>query len=37
VTFTVQDVAHATFAYQAADNADPDGDSDGTAISVNKP
>ena len=37
VTFTVDGVTHATLTYQAADNADPDGDSDGTTITVNKP
>jgi serine protease AprX len=36
-TFTVVDVTHASLAYEAADNADPDGDSDGTSISVNRP
>jgi hypothetical protein len=37
VTLTVEDVTHPTLAYDAAANADPDGDSDGTAITVNKP
>jgi hypothetical protein len=37
ITFTVDNVTHATFTYQGADNHDPDGDSDGTAITVNKP
>ncbi len=37
VTFTVQDVAHPAFVYQPADNADPDGDSDGTSITVSRP
>ena len=36
-TFTVDGVTHATLTYQAADNADPDGDSDGTTITVSKP
>jgi len=36
-TFTVDDVAHATLTYQPADNHDPDGDSDGTTITVNRP
>jgi hypothetical protein len=34
VTFTVDDVTHATLSYSAADNHDPDGDSDGTSITV---
>ena len=37
VTFTVTDVSHASLAYQAADNSDPDGDSDGSSITVSKP
>ena len=37
VTFTVTDVAHATYSYTSPDNHDPDGDSNGTAITVNKP
>ncbi len=37
VTFTVEDVTHASLAYDAAANHDPDGDSDGTVIVVNKP
>jgi len=37
ITFRVDDVTHATLTYAAADNYDPDGDSDGTTISVNKP
>jgi hypothetical protein len=37
VTFTVTDVSHASLAYQAADNADPDGDSNGMSIMLNKP
>jgi serine protease AprX len=36
-TFTVSNVSHAALAYQPADNADPDGDSDGTAITVLRP
>jgi PKD repeat protein len=36
VTFTVDTVSHATFTYQASDNHDPDGDSDGTSIVVFK-
>jgi hypothetical protein len=37
LTFTVTGISHATFVYDAADNADPDGDSDGTTITINKP
>jgi hypothetical protein len=37
LTFTVDDVIHDSLTYQAADNSDPDGDSDGTTITVNKP
>lgn len=37
VTLTVSDVTHATLTYQSAANADPDGDSNGTTITVNKP
>lgn len=37
ITFVVTDVSHASLAYSSADNHDPDGDSDGTTISVNKP
>jgi hypothetical protein len=37
LTFTVDDVAHATHTYQPVDNTDPDGDSDGTTITVSKP
>ncbi|PWB74001.1 MAG: hypothetical protein C3F07_08595, partial [Anaerolineales bacterium] len=37
VLFTVTDVAHAMYAYASADNHDPDGDSNGTLITVNKP
>ncbi|HUG41924.1 MAG TPA: hypothetical protein VMM12_15750 [Longimicrobiales bacterium] len=37
VTFTVDDVAHATLTYDASANHDPDGDSDGTSIMVAKP
>jgi hypothetical protein len=37
VTFTVEDVSHAALTYDSAGNADPDGDSDGTTIMVNKP
>lgn len=37
VTFTVTNVSAAGFAYNPAANADPDGDSNGTTIVVNKP
>ena len=37
LTFRVDDVIHDSLTYQAADNSDPDGDSDGTTITVNKP
>jgi hypothetical protein len=37
VTFSVDDVTHAVDTYSAADNHDPDGDSDGTTIVVLKP
>ena len=37
VTFTVDDVTHGTLGYDASANSDPDGDSDGTSISVLKP
>jgi beta-lactamase superfamily II metal-dependent hydrolase len=36
-TFTVTDVTHATYTYTSGDNHDPDGDSNGTAITVTKP
>lgn len=36
-TFTVNNVTHSTLTYQPADNHDPDGDSDGTSISISKP
>jgi PKD repeat protein len=36
VTFTVTGVTHASMTYRAADNHDPDGDSNGTSITVNK-
>ena len=32
VTFTVDSVAHGSFAYHPGENHDPDGDSDGTTI-----
>ncbi|MGE5156315.1 MAG: hypothetical protein ACM3JP_02340 [Betaproteobacteria bacterium] len=37
VTFSVTGVDQATLAYDATQNADPDGDSNGTAISITKP
>jgi hypothetical protein len=37
VTFSVSNVTSGVGAYAAADNHDPDGDSDGTSITVNKP
>jgi hypothetical protein len=37
LTFTVDDVTHATLSYDASANGDPDGDSDGTSITVYKP
>jgi hypothetical protein len=36
-TFTVDDVTHATYAYNPNGNTDPDGDSDGTTIVISKP
>ena len=36
VTFTVDNVSHASLTYQSADNHDPDGDSDGTSITVSR-
>ena len=37
VTFTITGITHATLTYRAANNADPDGDSNGTVITVTKP
>jgi serine protease AprX len=37
VTFTVNNVTHATLTYQSSANHDPDGDSNGTQITVYKP
>jgi thermitase len=37
VTFTVSSVAHSSFTYAPGDNHDPDGDSDGTRITVSRP
>lgn len=36
-TFTVDNVTHADLSYTAGDNHDPDGDSDGTSITVSRP
>jgi hypothetical protein len=37
VTFTVDSVAHPSYAYAWVDNHDPDGNSDGTIITVYAP
>jgi thermitase len=37
VTFTVEAVSHATLAYNPAANHDPDGDSNGTSITIHSP
>lgn len=37
VTFTVDNISHAELSYDAADNHDPDGDSNGSTITVSKP
>ena len=37
VVFTVDSVTHSTLAYSPGSNHDPDGDSNGTTITVNKP
>ncbi len=37
VNFTVDSVTHGTFSYSGGDNHDPDGDSDGTNITLNQP
>jgi len=37
VTFAISDVTYAAFTYQSSDNHDPDGDSDGTQITINRP
>ncbi|MCP5094155.1 MAG: hypothetical protein GY943_01245, partial [Chloroflexi bacterium] len=36
-TYTVDDITHSSLSYSAGDNTDPDGDSDGTTITVNRP
>jgi dipeptidyl aminopeptidase/acylaminoacyl peptidase len=37
VTFAVEDVKHTMLAYKSADNHEPDGDSNGTSIAMNRP
>jgi hypothetical protein len=37
VIFTVGNVTHATLTYNSADNHDPDGDSNGTRITLSRP
>lgn len=37
VTFTVSDLSETDYQYQANDNHDPDTDSDGTVITINRP
>ncbi|MGD8567423.1 MAG: ExeM/NucH family extracellular endonuclease [Gammaproteobacteria bacterium] len=37
LTLTVNDISHATLSYNSAGNADPDGDSDGTVVTVTRP
>jgi len=37
VIFTVSGVSHATFAYDPANNTDPEGDSDGSSITISQP
>jgi hypothetical protein len=37
LSFTVDSVIHDTLTYEPADNSDPEGDSDGTTIIVNRP
>jgi hypothetical protein len=37
VTFTVDNVTHGSLTYSSAGNHDPDPDSNGTSITVNKP
>lgn len=37
ISFAVGNLTHASLTYLATDNHDPDGDSDGTLITVNKP
>jgi hypothetical protein len=37
MTWTVTNVTHASLTYDSAANTDPDGDSNGTSITANKP
>jgi PKD repeat protein len=37
VTYTVTDITHASLTYDPGSNTDPDGDSDGTTITVDRP
>jgi subtilisin family serine protease len=37
LTWTVTNVTHASLSYNSAGNSDPDGDSNGTSITVNRP
>jgi hypothetical protein len=37
VTFAVDNVEYTGFGYESADNHDPDGDSDGTSITIPRP
>lgn len=37
VTFTVEDVTDSSLTYEPTANTDPDGDSDGTAITIPRP
>jgi hypothetical protein len=37
ITFTISNVAYSSSLYRATDNHDPDGDSDGSSITVQKP
>jgi hypothetical protein len=37
ITFTVTDATHSSLTYQSAANHDPDGDSNGTTVSVTRP
>jgi len=36
-TFTISGISHTSLSYNASANSDPDGDSDGTSITVSKP
>ena len=37
VAFTVDNVTHGSLTYAPGDNSDPDGDSDGTVITISRP